>query len=44
VTSADGPRFMTIEGNTSGPQGDVYVATHARDASRDMYSFVGPWS
>lgn len=44
VTSADGPRFMTIEGNTSGPQGDVYVATHARDASRDKYSFVGPWS
>jgi CHAP domain len=44
VTSADGSRFMTIEGNTSGPQGDVYVASHARDASSGMYSFVGPWS
>jgi CHAP domain len=44
VLSAEGSRFMTIEGNTSGPQGDVYVATHARDASSGMYSFVGPWS
>lgn len=44
VTSVDGSKFMTIEGNTSGPQGDVYVAAHSRDASSGMYSFVGPWS
>lgn len=46
VTSADGSSFMTIEGNTSGPGpgGDVYVASHARDASSGMYEFVGPWS
>jgi hypothetical protein len=44
VTSADGSSFMTVEGNTSGPQGDIYVNTHARDASSGMYSFVGPWS
>jgi hypothetical protein len=44
VTSVDGSKFMTIEGNTSGPQGDVYVASHSRDASSGMYSFVGPWS
>jgi CHAP domain len=45
VLSADGPRFMTIEGNTSGPQAsDGYVATHSRDASSGEYLFVGPWS
>jgi hypothetical protein len=46
VTSADGSRFMTIEGNTSGPEGndDVYVASHARDTSSGSYSFVGPWT
>ncbi len=44
VTKVDGSKFMTIEGNTSGPRGDVYVATHARDASSGGYFFVGPWS
>jgi hypothetical protein len=44
VTSVDGSMFMTIEGNTSGPQGDVYVAPHSRDASSGRYAFVGPWS
>jgi hypothetical protein len=40
VLSAQGSSFMTIEGNTSGPTGDVYVASHARDASSGMYFFV----
>src|SRR5262249_41501653 len=40
VLSANGPSFMTIEGNTSGPQGDLYVASHNRDASGGMYFFV----
>jgi CHAP domain len=44
VLSAEGSRFMTIEGNTSGPGGDFYVASHARDASSGMYNFVRPWS
>lgn len=45
VTSADGSRFMTIEGNTTGPTNDaVYVASHSRDASGGSYLFVGPWS
>jgi hypothetical protein len=46
VTSADGSRFMTIEGNTSGPQGTIYVASHSRGTppSGQRYFFVGPWS
>jgi CHAP domain len=40
VLSAQGSSFMTIEGNTSGPMGDVYVASHARDASSGLYFFV----
>jgi len=40
VLSAQGSKFMTIEGNTSGPQGDIYVASHSRDASSGMYFFV----
>jgi hypothetical protein len=40
VLSAQGSSFMTIEGNTSGPTGDVYVASHSRDASSGMYFFV----
>jgi hypothetical protein len=40
VTSAQGSSFMTIEGNTSGPGGDFYVASHARDASSGLYFFV----
>ena len=33
VLTAQGSSFMTIEGNTMGPSGCVYVASHARDAS-----------
>jgi hypothetical protein len=40
VTSANGSSFMTIEGNTSGPGGDFYVASHTRDASSGKYFFV----
>jgi CHAP domain len=41
VTSAEGTRFMTIEGNTDGPDGRViYVASHERDASDGLYFFV----
>jgi CHAP domain len=40
VLNARGSSFMTIEGNTSGPLGDVYVATHSRDASSGLYYFV----
>jgi hypothetical protein len=40
VLTARGSSFMTIEGNTSGPGGDFYVASHARDASSGMYFFV----
>ncbi len=40
VLSSQGSSFMTIEGNTSGPAGDFYVASHARDASGGLYFFV----
>ena len=40
VQSVHGSSFMTIEGNTSGPLGDVYVASHQRDASSVLYYFV----
>ena len=40
VLSAQGSSFMTVEGNTSGPLGDVYVASHQRDASSGLYWFV----
>jgi len=40
VTSAQGSSFVTIEGNTSGPGGDFYVASHTRDASSGLYFFV----
>jgi hypothetical protein len=40
VVSAQGSSFTTIEGNTSGPGGDFYVASHARDASSGMYFFI----
>ena len=40
VLSAQGSSFMTVEGNTSGPLGDVYVASHKRDASSGLYWFV----
>ena len=40
VLSAQGSRFMTIEGNSSGPGGDFYVTSHARDASGGMYFFI----
>lgn len=40
VLSAHGSDFMTIEGNTSGPLGDVYVANQERDASSGLYYFV----
>jgi hypothetical protein len=40
VIRADGTRFMTIEGNTSGPEGDVYVATHERDNADRDYHFI----
>ena len=40
VLNARGLSFITIEGNTSGPLGDVYVASHQRDASSGLYWFV----
>jgi hypothetical protein len=40
VLSADGSGFMTIEGNTTGPGGCFYVASHSRDASSGMYFFI----
>ena len=40
VLSVDGTTFMTIEGNTSGPGGDFYVASHKRDASSGLFFFV----
>jgi CHAP domain len=40
VLSAQGSSFMTVEGNTSGPLGDFYVASHSRDASSGQYWFV----
>ena len=40
VLSVQGSKFMTIEGNTSGPGGDFYVASHSRDASDGTYFFV----
>lgn len=40
VLTANGSSFMTIEGNTSGPGGDFYVASHARDAAGGLYFFV----
>ena len=40
VLSAHGSSFRTIEGNTSGPLGDVYVASHSRNASSGQYWFV----
>jgi CHAP domain len=40
VLNAQGSGFMTIEGNTGGPLGDVYVASHQRDASSGLYYFV----
>ena len=43
VLSAQGLSFTTVEGNTSGPRGDVYVASHNRSASIPLYNFVR-WS
>jgi len=40
VLSAQGPKFTTIEGNTMGPSGCVYVASQPRDASGELYHFV----
>jgi hypothetical protein len=40
VLNTRGSSFMTIEGNTYGPRGDVYVASHQRDASSGLYYFV----
>jgi len=40
VLGTQGSRFTTIEGNTSGPDGDLYVASHARDAADGLYFFV----
>ena len=40
VLKADGSSFISIEGNTGGPIGTVYVASHARDASGGKYFFV----
>lgn len=41
VASSQGMSFMTIEGNTDGPDGRVvWVAAHARDASGGLYFFV----
>ena len=40
VLKADGSSFVSIEGNTSGPIGTVYVASHRRDASDGRYFFV----
>ena len=40
VLSAHGSSFMTVEGNTTGPEGTFYVASHSRDASSGMYFFV----
>ena len=40
VLSVQGSSFMTVEGNTSGPLGDFYVASHSRDASSGQYWFV----
>jgi hypothetical protein len=40
VLSVQGSSFMTVEGNTSGPLGDVYVASQKRDASSGLYWFV----
>jgi hypothetical protein len=44
VTSVHGSSFMTIEGNTTGPDGNpdhaVYVFPHQRDASDGLYYFV----
>jgi hypothetical protein len=40
VLSANGSSFMTVEGNTTGPEGTFYVASHARDASSGQYFFV----
>jgi hypothetical protein len=40
VLSAHGSSFMTVEGNTTGPEGTFYVNSHSRDASSGMYFFV----
>jgi hypothetical protein len=40
VLSSNGTKFMTIEGNTTGPDGDLYVASHSRDAAGEEYFFV----
>ena len=40
VLRVHGSGFMSIEGNTSGPRGDVYVANKQRDASSGLYHFV----
>lgn len=40
VLKADGTSFISIEGNTGGPIGTVYVASHARDAADGTYFFV----
>ena len=40
VLGAQGSKFMTIEGNTMGPGGCVYVASQSRDASGGLYHFV----
>ena len=41
VVSSQGMSFMTMEGNTDGPDGRVvWAAQHARDASSGLYFFV----
>ena len=41
VQSSQGTSFMTIEGNTDGPDGRIiWVASHARDSASGMYFFV----
>ena len=40
VLSVQGSIFRTVEGNTRGPLGDVYVASQKRDASDGLYWFV----
>lgn len=40
VLKVDGTDFISIEGNTGGPIGTVYVASHARRASDGIYFFV----
>jgi hypothetical protein len=41
VLSVQGSKFMTVEGNTTGPgSGCAYVASHSRDAASGKYFFI----